>query len=115
MDGTAFIAHIQQTMREAMKNRDQTTRDALQSLLARISSAEAVAVDTKIDMASPTAGASAGVGSTEAPRKLLTVQDVHAVIAAEKQEIEATLSRIDASSDYAAELRAKITVLERLQ
>ena len=107
-----LITRINQDMRQAMKDRDSLKLGELRSLLARISNAEAVTPqDVSVDAGSPIAGAEAGVGSTEAQRKQLTLHDIHAVIQAEIDELEAALQGLDDASDYAVELREKIAAV----
>lgn len=99
-----LIERMQQDMRQALKDRAHTKLDELRSLLARISNAEAVPVPSDMDMTQD-------VGSTEAQRKELSLADVHAIIIAEAHEIETTLQGIDEASDYAVQLREKLTVV----
>jgi uncharacterized protein len=99
-----------------MKNRELTKLSALRSLLARLHNAESVTrPDDAPETGGPIAGATAGVGSTEAPRKQLTLTEVQAIIQAEIQEIETTLRQLNESSEYAAELREKLVVIHELE
>lgn len=105
------MRRMQQDMRQALKDRERNKLDELRSLLARISNAEAVAPpDTVMD--GKMAGAAEGVGSTEVPRKQLSLTEVHAIIVAEAHEIESSLLGIDKTSDYAAQLREKLVVTQ---
>lgn len=113
-DANELIAHIQQDMRQAMKAGKRIELEELRSLLARISNAEAVVVQNqKVETANPIAGAVDGVGRSEAQRKTLTLADVQAIVQAEKQEIETTLSQIDTGSDYAAVLSQKLAAIQK--
>lgn len=90
-------------MRQAMKDRDTAKLSILRSLSARISNAEAVP-------ASPTTNV--GVGSTEAARQQLTLDDIQQIITAELHEIEATLDTVDELSTYAVDLRQKAAIIQ---
>lgn len=98
-----LITRIQQDLRQAMKDRDTAKLNVLRSLSARISNAEAVQV---------TSLANSGVGSTEVPRRQLTLSDIRQIITAELYEIETALDAIDKSSAYAADLRQKATIIQ---
>ncbi|HVQ43942.1 MAG TPA: hypothetical protein VMT30_03165 [Candidatus Saccharimonadia bacterium] len=102
---------IKANMIAATKARKSVEVSALRSLLARISNAEAVPADQSHIASSSIAGASVGVGSTEAPRKQLSYMDVQEIIQAEIQEIQAAKQRLDGSSDYVAELDQKIVIV----
>lgn len=100
-----FINHLNNDMRSAMKSRDTTTTNALKSLLARISNAEAVdlkAINTL------------GVGSTEVSRRLLSEADIYSIIDDEINELQQALSSLESSpSRYTTELKDKIAILQR--
>lgn len=102
-----LITHIQQDMRQAMKDGNRTIVSGLRSLLARISNAEAVTSEAT------GYNHSAGVGSTEAARKELTTTDIAAIIQDELDEINVTLHAIDASSEHATELRKKAEAIQK--
>jgi uncharacterized protein YqeY len=110
-----LVELITYDMRQAMKNKQRVELDELRSLLARISNAEAISQDglSADSLTSPVAGAVKGVGSTEAQRRVLSAADIKSIIFAEQQEIESTLSRIDSNTEYAADLRAKIAVVQK--
>lgn len=111
-----LVEQIQSDMRQAMKSRRRAELDELRSLMARISNAEAISPDglSVDDVTSSIAGAARGVGSTEAQRRVLSTDDIRAIIRAEQQEIQETLSQIDDSTEYAAELQAKAAVVSRI-
>lgn len=109
-----LIERINQDMRQAMKNREHIRLNELRSLLARISNAGAVTPeDDKVEAGSPIAGAMEGVGSTETPRKRLTLAEVRSIVLAEMHEIETVLEGLDKTSEYAAELREKIAAIRK--
>lgn len=107
-----LIERIRQDMRQALKDRDRNTLDELRSLLARISNAEAI-TPPEVVSGGHVAGAAQGVGSTEAQRKQLSLADVRAIITDEAHEIESSLPGIDQTSDYAAQLREKLTIIQK--
>ncbi|HYH75488.1 MAG TPA: hypothetical protein VD735_06035 [Candidatus Saccharimonadales bacterium] len=109
----ALVARIRQDMLDAMKQRQRTKAEALKSLLARISNAEAVAPGDRRVMDGVVAGAAPGVGSTDVPRRVLTSADLHAVIYDEVQEIATALAQVDGNTDYAVQLRATIVLIQK--
>ena len=101
---------------QARKSRDQLAANALQSLLARISNAEAVAVQTAgAANNAPAAGMHVGVGSTEVPRKMLAEEDIQRLIREEIGELSSALDSMAQLPDhaYAGELRQKIAILSK--
>lgn len=99
-----LIARVKQDMRQAMKDRNTAKLSALRPLSARISNAEAVQA---------TSLANSGVGSTEVPRRQLTLSEVQQIVTVELYEIETALDAIDKSSAYAADLRKKATIIRQ--
>lgn len=95
-----------------MKRRDRVAMTACRSALGAIDNAEAEGIEA------PRAGAlesAVGAGAAEANRRVLTEQDVRAVVAQEAAERRAAADELPAAvADRAAELRAEATVLERL-
>lgn len=88
---------LRAALKVAMKARDAAAVNALRTALAAVDNAEAVAVPATA--ATPLvegviAGAAAGVGATEAPRRVLTEDEVAAIVAAEVDERRA------AAGDY---------------
>lgn len=104
-----IIDQIRRDMLQAMKSKNALEANQLKSLLARISNAEAVPITSDSSLL----GRSAGVGSTEAPRRALTADDIQTIIIAEKDEIETTLAQLDVDSDYARALRQKHEIVQR--
>ena len=83
---------LRQALGEALKARDTSTVSALRSALSAIANAEAV--DPGPTRAAGTsgphfAGAAAGLGAGEAPRRQLSEADVAAIVRAEAAEREA--------------------------
>ncbi|MGO9899092.1 MAG: GatB/YqeY domain-containing protein [Solirubrobacteraceae bacterium] len=94
----------------AMKARDDLAVVALRSAIAAIDDAEAIDVDRTASRDANSehiAGASAGVGSTEAPRRVLSDADEHAVVRAQAEE------RFHAAQEY--EKLGRGDVAERLR
>ena len=95
----------------ALKARDRATASTLRSTLAAIENAEAV------DAGSVRAGAveasAVGIGVAEAERRVLTEEDVVAIVRAEIAEQERAAEVYEASgrSDKAAELRSAAEAL----
>lgn len=105
----------------AMKARRREAVSALRTALAAIENAEAVTAPTGTADAGATgaagsehvAGASAGVGSTEAPRRVLSAEDLHGLLRAQVTERRAEAERYTAhgAHDAAERLRAEADVL----
>ncbi len=111
-----LVVRIKADMVRAMKDRKGIEVSASRSLLASISNAEVVPAPNQTHVTSDhIAGASAGVGSTEVPRKQLSYTDLQVIIEDEIQEIQAAKEQLDESSDYAIELDQKIAMLRGYQ
>ncbi|MEU0490201.1 hypothetical protein ABZ249_13310 [Nocardiopsis sp. NPDC006139] len=99
----------------AMKARRPEAVSALRTALAAIENAEAVTAPAGGGAAGSehVAGASAGVGSTEAPRRVLSAEDVHGLLRAQVTERRAEAERYAAHGrhDAALRLRAEADVL----
>ncbi len=79
-------------LRTAMRARDRTATSALRSVSAAIANAEAVAeseTPTRAAGSEYVAGA-VGVGTTEAPRRELSLDDVAAIVIGEATRLEST-------------------------
>jgi uncharacterized protein YqeY len=105
---------LQSALLPAMRAGDTDTVAVVRSALAAIANAEAVpAPTTSPGGEGPVAGAATGVGSTEAPRRELSLDEVREVVERERRE------RIDAAEQseagglgaYAARLRTQAAVL----
>lgn len=95
-----LVTRITQDMRQALKDKNRIKLDELRSLLTRINNAEAISPKE-------------GDGNSEAPRKQLSLSDIHIIIHAELDEIEAALKEVDKTSEYAAELHEKATDIQK--
>ncbi|MGO1592098.1 MAG: GatB/YqeY domain-containing protein [Ancrocorticia sp.] len=108
-------AVLRTDLTSAMKAHDQEAVAALRSALAVIDNAEAVApADNSVHASSEhVAGASVGVGSSEASRRKLTADDVQALLRAEIEErLEAARNyEAHGQSDLAGRLRREADVL----
>ena len=109
---------LRQDLTEAMKAGDTVAVAALRSAIAAIDNAEAV--DVASDPTSPlgtehVAGARAGVGSTEAARRVLTEAEVEAIVRAQMDERRAAAKQYAALGDpnRAERLRRESDVLAR--
>lgn len=102
----SLVKRIKQDMLQAFKNGERLKRDVLQTLLARISNAEAVAVPYSTEP-------SIGVGSTEIARKELSLDDTVKIIMDEMHEVQEAAKTLDPTSDYAKELQQKITIIQK--
>jgi uncharacterized protein YqeY len=96
-----------------MRVGDKDTVDVVRSALAAIANAEAVPPTTGPVGEGRVAGAAVGVGSTEAPRRELTPDEVRAVVERERQERihAAEQSEAGGLEEYAARLRTQAAVL----
>jgi hypothetical protein len=82
---------LQRALTEALKARDTATVSVVRSALGAIGNAEAVAADPAQPSGAPgaaIAGAVAGLGAAEVPRRPLTEADVAAIVRAEAAERE---------------------------
>ncbi|WP_086819009.1 GatB/YqeY domain-containing protein [Allokutzneria sp. NRRL B-24872] len=109
-------ATLRDSLTAALKARDRVAVAALRSALSAIDNAEAVPLEhQRVTGDEHFAGASAGVGATEAQRRDLTEADVRAVVENEVRE------RTTAAAEYAqrgladaaARLHAEAEVLSR--
>lgn len=98
-----------------MRERDKVAVSALRSGLGAIDNAEAVPTEPMtLDGDSPIAGAAIGLGATEAARRELTPEDVHALLRAEVAERREAAIEIEGAGhpDRAEDLRRGADVLE---
>lgn len=107
-------ALLQSSLLPAMRVGDQDTVDVVRSALAAIANAEAVPVD---DATGPTegriAGATVGLGATEAARRELSEDEVREVVERERQDRVHAAEESEAGGlgEYAARLRTQAAVL----
>ena len=99
------VERMRKDLLAARKNRDQLIVETLQAALTRITNAEAVAPGALV--------AANGVGITEVPRKMLTSEEVQALIDEELNELTEAHANMVAHPDhpYAKDLASKITIL----
>ena len=103
------VEQMKHDLLDARKSRDLLSVDALQSTLARITNAEAIAVP---DIGAPLV---VGVGATEVARKELTSSEIQTIIHDEIAELtQAKASMADhLDHPYVVELEQKIALLSR--
>lgn len=108
-------ASMRTALKAAMRERDKLAVSALRSGLSAIDNAEAVPTEavTHGDD-SPIAGASVGLGATEAARRELTLEDVRSLLRAEIEERQQAAIEIESAGhrDRAEDLRREVTVLQ---
>jgi hypothetical protein len=101
-----LVAQLRVDLLKSRKARDQLTATTLQTLLSAIDNANAVPVSENIN--------TSGVGSTEAPRRILSAQDIAAIVTAEITELKSAINELDDTrSSYRDELNSRIGILER--
>ena len=114
-DAQALRSLLRADLRAAMKARDREAVSALRTALAAIDNAEAVqAPDAPAGQQSEhVAGATAGVGSAEAARRVLSADDVRALLRAQIDErrTEAEVYETGGQADAAARLRREADTL----
>jgi uncharacterized protein YqeY len=110
------VTRMRADLTAAMRARDRTTTAVLRSALGAVANAEAVPAPEAGGSVGdgPVAGAVVGVGSTEAARRVLSADDVAAVLRAERDERLAAADQLAAAGSAAAadELRATAALLE---
>jgi uncharacterized protein len=111
---TDLRTRLQSALLPAMRAGDADTVAVVRSALAALANAEAVRVPSSGPLADgPIAGSATGVGSTEAPRRTLTGDEVRAVVERERQERlrAAEESQAGGLGEYAARLKAQAATL----
>lgn len=115
---TAIERRARTWLTEAVRSRDTVTVSALRGLLSAIANAQAVPappVQPEAADGSPhVAGASAGVGSTEALRRELSEDDVADLLRGEILERHTAVDALGGRGERAERLRAEAVVLEVL-
>lgn len=115
MTVTGLADRLGGDLRAALRRRDRAAVGVLRSVLATIANAEAVPVDDVRPRPTdgPIAGASAGLGATEAPRRVLSEEDVRALVAGERDELLAAAGQAaQAAPERAEQLRAGAALLD---
>ena len=102
----ALIDKLSRDALQARKDDDGLKKEILQSTLARITNAQAVAP-------TPASSMSVGVGSTEAARRELFLSEVYELIQQEIDELTEAYKAMDSHPvhPYALELKSKIEIL----
>lgn len=115
-DAQALRSLLRADLRAAMKARRREAVSALRTALASVDNAEGVApVDAPVTPTSEhIAGASAGVGSAEAARRVLSADDVRALLREQVAERRTEADRYDAvgHGGAAGRLRREADVLD---
>jgi uncharacterized protein len=107
-------AGLQAALTGALRRRDKVAASALRSGLSALANAEAVSPVPLAGTSSPhVAGAAAGFGAAEAPRRTLTPAEAEQVIAAEISERQAAADGYDQAGhpERAGRLRQEAEVL----
>lgn len=117
-DHTTAIENRARTwLSEAVRSHDAVTVSALRSLLGAIGNAEAVPLPAGSDAGTAqsehVAGAAAGVGAAEAERRVLTDDDVAALVRVEISERRSAMA-VYGSSERSHRLAAEVVALEGL-
>lgn len=114
-DPAALRSALRTDLVTAMKAREAEVVSALRSAIAAIDNAEAIEVEdaTLVASSDHVAGASVGAGSSEAERRVLTLDDIRAVLRAEIEGRIADADQYDAHnrSDAADQLRREAATL----
>jgi uncharacterized protein len=114
---TGVTARLHTALAEALAARDMTAASALRSALAAIGNAEAVGIAGDQAASRTTgahfAGTTAGLGSAEAPRRVLSEAEIGQIVRAEISDRQAAARQYDAlgRADRARRLRSEIAVL----
>jgi hypothetical protein len=112
--GPSVRAGLQAALTGALRRRDKVAASALRSGLSALANAEAVSRVPLAGTSSPhIAGAAAGLGAAEAPRRTLSPAEAEQVIAAEISERLAAADGYDQAghAERAGQLRREADVL----
>ena len=112
--GPSVRAGLQAALTGALRRRDKVAASALRSGLSALANAEAVSPVPLAGTSSPhIAGAAAGLGAAEAPRRSLSPAEAEQVIAAEISERLAAADGYDQAghAERAGQLRREADVL----
>ena len=117
MDDSAVRQRLEQALRQALRARSAVEVSALRSALAAIDNAGAIAVGpaSAAGASSPHfAGAAAGLGAAEVPRRGLSEGEIEEIVRAEAAERRDAAHRYERSGrvDHADRLRREASVLE---
>lgn len=106
MSSLEFTSRIRADLLAARKARDQLTVTTLQALLSAIDNAGAVPIpDNNTN--------NLGVGSTEVPRRELSIRDMHELVEREILELQHTIEKLgDKEKLYTDELSKRTDILK---
>jgi len=113
-----LVDRMRADLMSAMRSKALTTVRVLRSTLAAVANAEAqpntATGAASLNLAGGIAGATAGLGSAEVPRRTLTTDEISAIIAAERDERLDTAADLDrrGAAEPAAALRAEAAILD---
>jgi uncharacterized protein len=114
--GSDIRSRLAQALRAAMRDRDQAATAAVRSALAAIANAETVDPGTQPPATGSLhfAGAAAGLGATEAPRKVLTEAEIRQIVNTEIADRQGAASQYERGghAGRAERLRAEIGALQ---
>ena len=114
-DATDLRDRLRGALKGVLATRDRTAVAALRSAIAALDNAEAVPVarERAAVMEGPIAGAAAGVGATEAPRRRLSDRDAQAIVEGQVRERLVAADEYDrlGRSEAAERLRREAGVL----
>lgn len=100
-----LVNQIRTDLLKARKARDQLTTTTLQAILSAIDNAGAVPTPDNINVI--------GTGSTEMPRRELSIQDIRELVAHEIAEMQHTIRELgDKEKSYVDELHKRVVILE---
>src|SRR5690606_1730111 len=95
-------------------NQNQLAVEALKSALSRIDNASAIDSTHLSPTSIQVAGATVGLGSSEAPRRELTEADINQILLEEIRELQSAIEIVkdDTCNEYYASLEAKLSILQ---
>lgn len=110
-------AALRGRLTEAMRAKNAEAVSVLRETLAAIDHAEAVPAPAAPVSDGPIAGATMGLGSTEVPRRALSLEEVEAVIAREQEERRTAIATWHATNrpDEAARLERQLALIESIR
>ncbi|MDX6234373.1 MAG: uncharacterized protein QOH68_3478 [Nocardioidaceae bacterium] len=101
----------------AMRARDRQTAGAMRSVLAALENAEALPVTGRGSIAATSAhiaGAAAGLGAAEAPRRVLSADDERALVEREAAELRSASAALAAAGQH-ERATERIQVAEKVE
>jgi uncharacterized protein len=117
VEGIPLLDRLRTALSAAMRTRDRPAITALRTALGAVANAEAVAVDPEpaaVTGDGAIAGAVAGLGAADVPRRELTAAAVAAIVRAEVDERRSAAAAYERSGEVerAATLHAEADVLD---